>query len=369
MEGLRGLSAFLVFFVHFDVLFASRAQQSPALFKFVHFAGGLGHCGVDVFFALSGFIIYGMLLGKPVSYVPFVRRRIERIYPVFTVVFGLYLAIQFFYPLKPLPESWWRTVEYLSLNYLLIPGIFPIVPFVTVAWSLSYEIFFYLTLPILLRALGFSRWPRQARIWSVASACVLYFVVSYYGILERPRIVMFGCGILLRETIGYGFRWTRAGSCAAIALFVLALAFCGVAPAGIWDPRGVAPENAIVLLGVLFAGTYALCYFALRGDGFLATWLSKDWIRWFGNMSYSFYLVHGLMLQALKRGLDLAGLPAFLPPVLVVALFALALALATAGSAIMFLLIEKPFSLQHRHATAPSVRYNEMTAAGSATGI
>jgi peptidoglycan/LPS O-acetylase OafA/YrhL len=57
MEGMRGMSALLVFFVHFYTLFGSRALGSRGVHSAFLFAGTLGHCGVDVFFALSGFII------------------------------------------------------------------------------------------------------------------------------------------------------------------------------------------------------------------------------------------------------------------------------------------------------------------------
>jgi peptidoglycan/LPS O-acetylase OafA/YrhL len=55
MEGLRGFSALLVFFVHFNDRCGALAADS-GLRAALEFAGPFGHCGVDVFFALSGFI-------------------------------------------------------------------------------------------------------------------------------------------------------------------------------------------------------------------------------------------------------------------------------------------------------------------------
>src|SRR5258708_4934434 len=97
MEGMRGLSALLVFFVHFHALFGSRIEQSPVHLISLSLAT-LGHCGVDVFFALSGFIIYGMLLRKPHGYFSFVRRRIGRLYPAFTAIFLVYLCLSIALP-------------------------------------------------------------------------------------------------------------------------------------------------------------------------------------------------------------------------------------------------------------------------------
>jgi peptidoglycan/LPS O-acetylase OafA/YrhL len=75
MEGMRGMSAGIVFFVHFYALFGSRAEGGSldATFRFLASAG---HCGVDVFFALSAYIIYGLIIEKPIRYGPFLRRRV-----------------------------------------------------------------------------------------------------------------------------------------------------------------------------------------------------------------------------------------------------------------------------------------------------
>jgi peptidoglycan/LPS O-acetylase OafA/YrhL len=79
-------------------------------------------------------------------------------------------------------------------------------------------------------------------------------------------------------------------------------------------------------------------------------------------MSYSFYLVHGLMLNVLKAALDFARLPESLPAVAVIALFMLAFAFATAGSAVLFLAVEKPFSLRRGSTTARALCSSEVSA-------
>src|SRR5262249_40238820 len=129
MEGMRGLSALLVFFVHYYALFGSRALP-PALNHAFLFLATLGHCGVDVFFALSGFIIYGILIEKPVRYFAFVGRRIVRLYPVFSAVFIMYLVLDLAFSVKPLPASFFPAMTYLLANFLMLPGMFPIVPLI-----------------------------------------------------------------------------------------------------------------------------------------------------------------------------------------------------------------------------------------------
>jgi peptidoglycan/LPS O-acetylase OafA/YrhL len=142
MEGIRRLAILLVFFVHYHTLYGSYASTTSWTFKISHFAWGLGHSGVDLFFVLSGFLIYGSLIRKPVNYFRFLRRRVQRIYPAFLVVFSVYICLSLIFPsFSKFPSGWWPTTKYIVLNLALMPGIFAVTPIISVAWSLSYEFF------------------------------------------------------------------------------------------------------------------------------------------------------------------------------------------------------------------------------------
>lgn len=83
MEGMRGFAALLVFFVHFNALFHGYFEPGPTL-KLFEFVGAFGHTGVDVFFVLSGFLIYGIVFGGRQTYAQFLRHRVRRLYPCFS---------------------------------------------------------------------------------------------------------------------------------------------------------------------------------------------------------------------------------------------------------------------------------------------
>ena len=51
MEGMRGFAALIVFFVHFNALFAGYARPDGPLREITAFAGAFGHAGVE--FSLS----------------------------------------------------------------------------------------------------------------------------------------------------------------------------------------------------------------------------------------------------------------------------------------------------------------------------
>src|SRR5690242_10271963 len=98
MEGLRGLAVLLVFFVHLHALFGGYANGVPGVFWASEFLGYVGNSGVDLFFLLSGYFIYGALIRRPIPYGQFMQRRVERLYPTFLTVFGVYLVLSAVFP-------------------------------------------------------------------------------------------------------------------------------------------------------------------------------------------------------------------------------------------------------------------------------
>jgi peptidoglycan/LPS O-acetylase OafA/YrhL len=100
-----------------------------------------------------------------------------------------------------------------------------------------------------------------------------------------------------------------------------------------------------LILALLFLSVYAVGCCAFTGHELLSRWLSWDWLRWFGNMSYSYYLAHGLVLHILNIALNSLRLPATLSPVQYLALGVASFAITVAGSVMVFLGVEKRFSL------------------------
>jgi exopolysaccharide production protein ExoZ len=140
MEGLRGFAVFLVFLVHYASLSGPMIAWVSWLRQGVEAVHIIGNVGVDLFFVLSGYLIYGTLISKPRNFFSFMKRRVWRIYPVFLVVFAIYFVLSFVFPSESkIPNSLTGGAIYLLQNLLLLPGVFSIPPMIFVAWSLSYE--------------------------------------------------------------------------------------------------------------------------------------------------------------------------------------------------------------------------------------
>ena len=98
MEGLRGFAVALVFLTHYASLSAPWVGDGSPLAALLDAVHAIGNAGVDLFFVLSGYLIYGSLIGREQSYARFMRRRVVRIYPAFTAVFLLYVALSLLSP-------------------------------------------------------------------------------------------------------------------------------------------------------------------------------------------------------------------------------------------------------------------------------
>jgi peptidoglycan/LPS O-acetylase OafA/YrhL len=108
-------------------------------------------------------------------------------------------------------------------------------------------------------------------------------------------------------------------------------------------------------IAILFVAFFIVCFncFAVP-DGWLARTFSWTPVRWLGNMSYSYYLLHGLTLRA--AFLVLATVVPATPhgPFFFVTLLPVMFAITLLPTTALFLLIERPFSLVRRRARVPA---------------
>jgi exopolysaccharide production protein ExoZ len=351
MEGIRGLAILLVFCVHYHTLFSPYLIPNSLSFRVSEISWGLGQSGVDLFFVLSGFLIYGAVIRKPINYLKFMRRRVERIYPTFLAVFALYLVLCFAFPsVSKLPTGGWTASKYILMNLALLPGIFPITPLITVAWSLSYEFFFYFTIPILVFLTFMRRWKRWQRISFFLVLAALRFTVAP---VLPIRMVMFTGGILVYECLHS--EWLRsklslAGESVSFALLLASLAPIAllaiqqdsVGPSGDFSGHWMMTLRVFVMW---FAYSLFVVY-SLGRNGFLSSIFSWAPLRWMGNMSYSYYLIHGVTLQGFKLVCQHFWPADGKSTLFFWALLAPAMLATILTSTALFWLVEKRFSLR-----------------------
>lgn len=333
MEGLRGVAVSLVFLQHAGVQALLLGLPPGSTRAAATVFGNYGNLGVELFFLLSGYLIYGTLVRRAPGFVPFMRRRAERLYPAFLAVFVPVLALILLAgPAGRLPEGVVGGVLAILANLLFLPGLLPIQPVIAVAWSLSYEVFFYLATAAAVLGLGMHRVARARRIALLAAAAGVFVLGCAIGPAWMPvRMAPFFAGMFLAEGVGRRMPgWLGVAApvlgCAVVALGV---------PLGLW---GEFLQTACF---------FALCAACFHGTGPAAHWMTWAPLRWLGNMSYSYYLIHGFVVRAAFVALGRL-LPDGLSPVVFWLLLPPLFAATLAAGAVLFIAVEKPLSLKPR---------------------
>jgi len=167
VQYLRGIAALMVVCHHSQVPQAWLFSPFPDLTQFAR--------GVDIFFVISGFIIF--TAARDEKFLQFAKRRIIRIAPLYWFATVGFAALSIFHLVA---RPW--SIEQLLQSMLFIPHIHPksgeIWPYLVPGWTLNYEIFFYAVF-----ALGIA----SGRVIAFTSITICTFVLA--GLAFDPQQV------------------------------------------------------------------------------------------------------------------------------------------------------------------------------------
>src|ERR1700709_2619393 len=191
----------------------------------ISFVLSYGGRGVDLFFVISGFIIFYATDGRGLTPAEFLRRRVERIVPpYFFMIFAVtVLAVT-------LPARFgavdWYTPRHIIKSLAFVAFADGEMPVVYVGWSLEYEMYFYLAVALLMAAtrdpwrnivVMFSALAIVGRIPGVEPA------LGNYAFFVDPMILEFVLGVIVGRVFVTGrVDWPMpvAAGCAVIAVLV-----------------------------------------------------------------------------------------------------------------------------------------------------
>lgn len=339
LTGVRFVAAFWVLLYHYQGALATAGLLVPVLHEVLR----VGRLGVDLFFALSGFILthtYLTKLGPRVTW-PASRHfwwlRLARIWPVHFVmlnVAGLAVIAQSkVNGSDASSRDWLNPVDYVKQLLLVHEwGPNPQRGWNYPAWSLSMEWLAYLLFPLLVLALFRFRDKVPTRglvlLWCLVLVPLLWYGVAYYGDPyyisdwgSTIRILTeFTAGgltylIVLRHwsaTDGVRPRVERLATTLSIVLplvVVGAALFLGHVGALQWtvsdlpdtpNAADLPPKYHLVLVPVLIAWIGAL---ALTNRG-PSRWLSTDRLVLGGFISFSLYMTHTVWYGLWRAGMS-----------------------------------------------------------------
>lgn len=304
IDALRGLAAMAVVLFHFTRRFVElfAPAQPPSLIA-TH-----GDQGVNLFFIISGFVIF-MTLERTRRPMDFVVSRFSRLFPTYWCAIALTFTLTHLLalPIKTV------TLPQALANIIMIHGLFRIPNVDGVYWTLQIELLFYFWMFMLFR-LG---WLNKVAYYLAAMLTlrIVYVAMSRYAnidlswtasnLLILDYLPWFGLGIAIYRAVhpipGFESRHSLVLAGAAVAT----LAYAEDWTAGL----------LAVVLGTAVWGAAA---------GRLR-WLRMPLLVWLGAISYPLYLVHenigwAVQLRVIRLGLS--------TNISVLIAFAVALALA-----------------------------------------
>ena len=299
IQHLRGIAALLVVFVHFPTPLA-------------RFCGSIG---VDIFFFISGFIIFISIdksgyYNKPFT---FLKKRLLRIVPLYFLVTTLFIlmnvTLNSFHAEReaniPVDMSFTTVVKSFLFIPIEVDGYYRD-PLVFLGWSLNFEMLFYI-LTFFLLILFRKKFFVPLVILLLALGSVTYIMGDfrnvYLDFITSPFLLYFAIGLLL----GRYHEWIREkiSSFVEPLLFIVLYVFFIVMIAkdsGYFYegmPRETVVYNGKEIPRILIWGVPSfillISYFALASKYKITnTYLSK-----LGDRSYSIYLLQVFFIYLL----------------------------------------------------------------------
>ena len=275
VQALRALAAWVVVCHHFMQIFFDFHASGPI----GQFFTDRGAVGVDIFFVISGLVIYLSTQSKDMPVGRFMVNRIIRIVPaywVYTAAMGLLSVVA--RPLMPHAVIDW---QHFILSLLFIPsenpGGYGLYPTLNVGWTLNYEMLFYL-----LFSMVFLVNQRHRPLVIAVSLFAVSGVLARYGLISRFYSNDIVYEFLLGIAIGVMYRrgWIANGLWMPLMAIGGALVTIYQLPA---DDRFInwGLPSALIVIACISMEPY------FKGNRLLKA---------MGDCSYSVYLLHVLVL-------------------------------------------------------------------------
>jgi peptidoglycan/LPS O-acetylase OafA/YrhL len=288
LQALRGAACLAVIWLHLWHWERDYGVSTP-LFEHVRW---FGTAGVDVFFALSGFLMAYTQAGRAgrARAVPgFVFRRLWRVLPAYWVVLSVSAVALWAVMGKPLFEPDWR-LDWLCWVTLQPGG--PTNVYVGPAWTLTYEMAFYLTFGATL-ALPLRVGTAALMIWAavILAALPAYPLANpYLRLAVSPLLLEMIAGAFVAALVRKGY--TGGGRTAVAVGLIYGIAAVALARLSL-GREWLAELGRQPLRIALYGPPAVLLVYGLAAMEARGRLLAPDWLRRTGDASYSLYLVHG----------------------------------------------------------------------------
>lgn len=307
LDILRGFAALNVVLYHYTTRYREIYQHDyPAKFDWIY-----GYYGVELFFVISGFVIY-MTLHKVKSTKDFVFKRYKRLFPTYWTCLLITLFMIFLLDDVTMTKS---SFFQIITNLTMIQGVFGVPDIDGVYWSLLPELFFYVFMAFVYHIGWVTKIRIIAIVWLALMLSNQLDILPFGAFFLNLKYGMF----FLAGMLFYDLKFNR-GHWTDHLLILLCLI------TAIWVHQ--TPACVYVFTGI-FIIFYLFIYDKLKI-------LSFPPLLFLGYISYPLYLLHQNIGYYLMNLLKL-----YIPNELIVILLTILMMLGVAWLVTKFL--EKPF--------------------------
>ena len=284
LDGLRGLAILSVVLFHYTTRFDQIYGHTHLPFSFSY-----GHYGVQLFFMLSGYVIYLSIQNIDLTY-DFIVKRFSRLYPAYWVSIMLTFLIVSAFGLPGRESSLLDAIiNFTMLQDFLSSKLLTIHHVDGAYWTLSRFIVFYIFVSLLIAFRKKDKVILICIVWTILDICIATIDKNIIHIPGKFQLIL-----LIRESgffiIGMMFYLLKSNkqkkfSAILIGLNLIAIFYI----------------NGIVsfFFGIGFSSLFYLCL----NDKI--KFLQKDIFLFFGTISYSLYLIHQNIGYVIMRALYL----------------------------------------------------------------
>jgi exopolysaccharide production protein ExoZ len=241
----------------------------------ISFALSYGGRGVDLFFVISGFIIFYATHRATLTTAQFLRRRVERIVPLYFVVTFAVTVLAMTLPATFGTDGWY-TPRHILKSLAFIAFTDGEMPVVYLGWSLEYEMYFYLAVALLM-ALTRDIWRNIVMIFSALAILGRIpgtnAALGNYAFFVDSMILEFVLGVIAASLFVNGrVPWPMSVAAA-----------CAIAAVLVTDPA-----DRVIVSGIPAACLVTAAAFVSR-KRIHPSWPERALAR-LGDASYSIYL-------------------------------------------------------------------------------
>ena len=292
IQALRGLASCMVVLYH-----SSEAWSNVARSDASH-AWSAGSTGVDIFFVISGFVMAFASLGKvqgSAAAAVFMKRRIIRVMPLYWIVTASVLLHSLLHLVRRGQPLIKVTPAQIIESLLLLPYNSSASPIVGHAWTLSYEMFFYVCLAAMVLL-------RKSSVLALTTLMICLVGLGQFRTATWPEATAILSPWLLEFTaglwIGHGAKklWSLPTGVSAV------MASAGLL--GLWfvPLSTAAPQRILHAVCAVMLVQAAVALERKSGPSV------PVWALLIGDASYSIYLLHPFLLGGMGKVLLRLGL-------------------------------------------------------------